>query len=196
LGVDAAPVKEKVNVEWAPVDTAKAPAGAVTGTTGANGFLIDGKTNSELVATLELLSHGAKAYRLLADAQPKSAVYLRSGAFSLAALNKAARKWSIQIRGTRDAVHGSALALQAPRIALYQAYGSPMDEGWTRWIFDQYGIHYSTLVNKDIRAGGLREKYDAVILPDGSAAAIFGAGRGGRGGGGGGGALPPELPAA
>lgn len=52
------------------------------------------------------------------------------------------------------------------RIAIYQSYNASMDEGWTRWVFDANKIPFTTLRDKEIRAGGLRARYDAIILPD------------------------------
>ena len=43
-----------------------------------------------------------------------------------------------------------------------------MDEGWTRWVLEQYEFPYTTLRDKDIRAGNLRAKFDVVLLPDAS----------------------------
>jgi hypothetical protein len=56
-----------------------------------------------------------------------------------------------------------------------------MDEGWTRWIFDQNGIPYTRLVDADIRKGGLNDRFDVVLIPDNSASAIT-SGRRGFGG--------------
>ena len=53
-----------------------------------------------------------------------------------------------------------------PRVALYQPWTSNMDEGWTRWVFDNYEFSYTEVHNADIRAGGLHAKFDALILPD------------------------------
>jgi len=55
------------------------------------------------------------------------------------------------------------------RIAIYQSYNASMDEGWTRWVFDANRIPFTTVHDKDVRAGGLRAKFDAIILPDQSA---------------------------
>jgi len=57
-------------------------------------------------------------------------------------------------------------AIHAPRIGIYQSFDPSMDEGWTRFVLDQYGFPYTRLHNDDIRAGKLREKFDAIILPD------------------------------
>ena len=41
------------------------------------------------------------------------------------------------------------------KVGLYKSYVASMDEGWTRWIFDQYKARYSALTDSDIRAGNL-----------------------------------------
>ena len=41
-----------------------------------------------------------------------------------------------------------------------------MDEGWTRFVLEQYGFEPKTLDNKAVRAGGLNAAFDAIVLPD------------------------------
>ncbi|QYO67111.1 hypothetical protein [Leptolyngbya sp. 7M] len=50
----------------------------------------------------------------------------------------------------------------APRIAMYKPYTSSMDEGWTRLVFDNHQIPFSSLSNTDIRANRLN--YDVIVL--------------------------------
>src|SRR4029079_18446622 len=69
---------------------------------------------------------------------------------------------------TIEAVDGplpSGIAVRAPRVGLYKSYVASMDEGWTRWIFEQWGIDYTSLENGDVKAGNLRAKFDAIVLP-------------------------------
>jgi hypothetical protein len=47
-----------------------------------------------------------------------------------------------------------------------------MDEGWTRWVFDQFGFRYASLRNADIQAGDLRRRFDVIIFPDQTPSAI------------------------
>jgi len=56
--------------------------------------------------------------------------------------------------------------LKRPRIALYQPWQPNMDEGWTRWLLEQFGFAYTDVHNADVQAGDLRAKYDVVILAD------------------------------
>ena len=39
-----------------------------------------------------------------------------------------------------------------------------MDEGWTRWLFDQYGFRYASITNTDVRSGALRDRFDIIVL--------------------------------
>jgi hypothetical protein len=59
-----------------------------------------------------------------------------------------------------------ATTLNAPRVGIYQSYDPSMDEGWTRWVLDRYQFDYTKLHNEDIRPGKLRQRFDAIILPD------------------------------
>jgi hypothetical protein len=50
-----------------------------------------------------------------------------------------------------------------PRVGLYKGYTSSMDEGWTRLVFDNYRIPYTSISDVDFRNNNL--KYDTIVLP-------------------------------
>ncbi|MGB3862758.1 MAG: peptidase M14 family protein, partial [Candidatus Aminicenantaceae bacterium] len=57
------------------------------------------------------------------------------------------------------------------RIGLYQSWRSNMDEGWTRYVFDDLGIPYTTLHNKDFKGTKDKKeklwlKYDVIVFAD------------------------------
>jgi hypothetical protein len=77
---------------------------------------------------------------------------------------------------TDSAIDLLTTTLRAPfqaRLGMYQSFAASMDEGWTRWIFDQYETRYVSLRDGDIRAGNLRAKFDAIIIPAQSAQQLF-----------------------
>ena len=53
-----------------------------------------------------------------------------------------------------------------PRIGLYQSFNANMDEGWTRWLLEQFGFAYATLRNSDIQTGNLKAKFDTIVFAD------------------------------
>ncbi len=56
--------------------------------------------------------------------------------------------------------------LTAPRVGLYKPWAASMDEGWTRFVLEQYGFKLATLDNATVKKGGLRGRFDAIVLPD------------------------------
>jgi zinc carboxypeptidase len=53
------------------------------------------------------------------------------------------------------------------RIAIFRtSRGESMDDGWTRWVFDKYRVPFTTITEKDVAAGALNEKFDAIVVPD------------------------------
>lgn len=41
-----------------------------------------------------------------------------------------------------------------------------MDEGWTRWLLEMYGLAFTSLYSADVRAGDLGSRYDVILLAD------------------------------
>jgi hypothetical protein len=56
---------------------------------------------------------------------------------------------------------------------LYRSWAPNIDEGWTRWILENYGFAPITLRNGDMQAGHLSERLDAIIIPDASSRMII-----------------------
>ncbi|MFQ5738855.1 MAG: M14 metallopeptidase family protein [Acidobacteriota bacterium] len=61
--------------------------------------------------------------------------------------------------------------IRPPRIGLYQGFVPSMDEGWTRWILEDYEFSYTTLGDSDIRNRNL-SKFDVIVFPDQSAESL------------------------
>ena len=61
---------------------------------------------------------------------------------------------------------------RARRVALYRSFSPSMDEGWTRWILERYRIPYTSVIDRDVRAGGLERRFDVLVLPDQSPRAL------------------------
>lgn len=53
-----------------------------------------------------------------------------------------------------------------PRIGVYRSWVPAIDEGWTRWVLDQFGFAYQSLTNPEIEAGGLDKHFDVIVFPD------------------------------
>jgi hypothetical protein len=80
-----------------------------------------------------------------------------------------------------------AVVLKTARIGLWDRPGGSIPSGWTRWLLEQFEFPFQLVSAPELEKGGLREKFDVLILVDGAYAA-----RGNPDGGGPGGDRPEE----
>jgi len=59
--------------------------------------------------------------------------------------------------------------VQRPRIGLYRSFMPNNDEGWTRWLLEQFGFLFTSLENQQIQVRGLRKHFDVIVFPDAGA---------------------------
>jgi len=78
-----------------------------------------------------------------------------------------AEKLHLMLKARPD-LPSQAVPLKTVRLAIYKPYVASLDEGWTRFVLEQYGFAVKNIVNKDIKAGNLNASWDVIILPDSS----------------------------
>jgi hypothetical protein len=192
LGVTAIPVRNQFEAPLQPVTRATVAPGSFTSQRGARGYTFQDESNSSLYALFALLQRGLRAYRIAGAGQQPDTIYLPQQKDLEAALASVAGRLPVQINAVADLPKGPAMEVHLPRIALYQSWVPSMDEGWTRWIFDQNQIPYTLVVDADIRNGSLNQRFDVIVLPDNAPSAIT-SGRYGRGEESEGPQVPPEF---
>jgi hypothetical protein len=135
-----------------PIDRVTLPPGGVQGT--GTTYTLSRNTNSGFRLLNAALTGGAQA------SLTKNEIVLTGG--NIAEL---AREHSLTLQATAKAP-ADAVATKKPRVGLYRAWQASIDEGWTRWILEDYRFAPITLRNGDIQAGHLRDRLDVIILPD------------------------------
>lgn len=195
MGVRSDPVTEPVSAELVKLTGPVRPAGRVA--RGPAGSVIDGRLNDAFRAVNLLQARGIAVRRA---ARPAGGVragdFLVPAAAPAAALAEVAQQTGVDFAPLSAPVDGG-YELRVPRIAMYHRYnGGNMDEGWTRFLLEQFGFPYSSLMDAELKAGGLEAKYDVIILPNDTVTQMTGetppGGQGGTGGpGGGAGGQPP-----
>jgi Zinc carboxypeptidase len=83
-------------------------------------------------------------------------------------------------------------AIRRPRIGLFQPWTGAMDEGWTRWVLEQYGFTFTAIHPEDF-ASPLADRIDVLIVADDARVPVAGAAAGRGGGRGDGRAVRPEY---
>ena len=165
MGVDWAQIERPFEAELRPATIARL-AGSVSGD-GAHGWAISPRTNRSLLALNRLLADGVVVYRAVEQVGhlPPGTILLPSQAGLADTLAALAAETGAQVTGLTEPAATSVRRQTQPRVGLYQSWRPAIDEGWTRWVFEEHALPYTTLHDADIRQGGLRARFDTIVLP-------------------------------
>jgi hypothetical protein len=199
MGVRSDPIGDKITGDLIKL-TAKVPLSGTVAASAPNGYVLDGRLNDSFRAAFLLLDKGIAVRRA---SQPSSDGSVKTGDFLVATGDVAAiaQQAGVDFVALKSPITTGAYPLRKPRIAMLQRYGGGnMDEGWTRLMFEQFNITSKPIMDAEIKAGNLESKYDTIVLPADSIAAMTGerppqGQQGGGGGGGGFGGGPDNTPA-
>ena len=154
--------------------TAKVPMAGTVASSAPNGYVLDGRLNDSFRAVFLLLDKGIAVRRA---SQPSSDGSVKTGDFLVASGDVAAiaQQTGVDFVALKSPLTTGAYPLRKPRIAMLQRYGGGnMDEGWTRLMFEQFNVTSKPIMDAEIKAGNLESKYDTIILPADSIAAMTG----------------------
>ncbi|MBM3746630.1 MAG: peptidase M14 family protein [Acidobacteria bacterium] len=173
MGVRVDPLDEAVTGELRKLAAPAPAAGKVAPPAAA--YLLDGRLNDSFAAVNLLLDKGVAVRRV-----DRATQGLRPGDFLVAAgpeaiLAAVAKETGVDFTALKEDLQQGAREVKRLRIGMYQRYwGGNMDEGWTRLVLEQFRFPYTSLMDAEIKKGGLHERYDVIILPEDSTARITG----------------------
>jgi hypothetical protein len=173
LGVEADAVGSPFAAALQLVGDEGGPAGAVDG---RGPRLALGHTSGELVALSRLLERGVPV-RWALEAFTDAGRSFPAGTLLVpASARRTVAPLASELGFVARAVRAQprALRLRRPRVGLYRSWVPSMDEGWTRFVFErEMGVAYEELRDRVVRAGDLRRRLDAIVLPDQAPAALL-----------------------
>jgi hypothetical protein len=169
MGVEAVEVAKKFEAKLELLKTIPAPPGRFESGNGRNpaGFEIPTRFNNTSIALNRLLKAGSDV------SWRADAVFVRARAGLREQLEAWTRGLGIDARAVAAAPAEPGRKLRAVRLALYAPWQPNMDEGWTRWLLEQYEFPYARLRTAEVKAGKLNERFDAVLLADQSKSSLL-----------------------
>jgi hypothetical protein len=138
-------------------------------------YVLDGRMNASFKAVNLLLDKGVSVQRI-----DKAGSKLLPGDFVIPGSPEAILQDVAEHTGVDFAVLDGELNVKTHevkrmRMGMYQRYmGGNMDEGWTRFVLEQFSFPYTSVMDDEIKKGNLNAKYDVIILPDDSTVMITG----------------------
>jgi len=148
------------------IDTVTLPAVEVAGS--GSVFVVSHKPNAAFQLVNAVLQQGGTV--AMAQDTVETPEGKERGAFVIqglghAAVGDLAKKYSIGAT-TLPTKPDHLLTIKQARVGLYRPWDPSIDEGWTRWVLENAGFNPKSIYNADMRAAGLHDRYDAIVLPD------------------------------
>jgi len=166
MGVEVAsmsqPVSQSQRSSLHRIEQVTYPAGGVQGTGAA--YVLSHNVNASFATLNEILGAGGQAS--ISKSEPEAGAIIVTG-LDRERIAEIARRHSVNAAAIAK-VPQDSMATKKPRVGLYRSWLPVIDEGWTRWILENYDFAPITLRNGDIQAGHLRDRVDAIIIPDSS----------------------------
>jgi hypothetical protein len=165
MGVRVDPVDTRPTADMAVVHDSIAPHGTVA--RGSHGYLIDGRLNDAFKAVNLLWDEDVAVRRFARQHGPHRPgdFWVESAPDALVA--RIAEQTGVDFQAMNVDGGDAAPAATRRRIAMYQRfYGGNIDEGWTRWLLEDFAFPYTSLFDPELKAGDLNRKYDVIIIPE------------------------------
>jgi hypothetical protein len=120
-----------------------------------------------VAATNKILKAGGTAYRAMTEFKSGKETF-PAGSFVVsgdkALMESLSKEYGLEFTGLMAKPEVQLTKIHLPKVGLYKSWVSNMDEGWTRFVMDEYAFDLDTLHDKDIKMKDL-SKYDAIIIP-------------------------------
>jgi len=170
MGVNTIPIINPFQGELERVSRASPPQGKVKGKA-SYAYLLSHSTNNGFIAVNRLLKEGYRVYwaaeSLSVDGEefPPGGIIIpvKGGIHRLIA--SISEELSLQVYPLNRRIQGKAYQLKPLRLALYKSWVASMDEGWTRWLMEQFEFPYQNIHDAEVRTGELNRSYDVILLP-------------------------------
>lgn len=175
MGVEVARITESFEAAAEPVkDLADYYPGEVGGKAGF-GYALSIRTNASVVVTNKLLKAGGTAYKCMAEFKAGKTTF-PAGSFIVSGdadlLSSLASEYGVTLTGVASKPDAELKQIHLPKVGLYKSWEANMDEGWTRFVMDEYAFDLDTLHDAAVRTQDLTV-YDAIIIPSQQPAAIL-----------------------
>jgi len=142
---------------------------------GRFGYLLSHRPNASVIAVNRLLALGESVHWVgdaLGDDHPRGTILVEAGSGTEARLETLARELGVDFVGIDETPDVVLHTLHPVRVAMYKSYVANIDEGWTRWLLEDYDFDLTSLHDEDLRTKDLSE-FDVIVLPHQSADRIL-----------------------
>lgn len=142
------------------------------------GYVLSHKPNSGARIVNQLLADGEKVYWTKSSFSSNGnefgpgSIVIKSKRRTSDVVQKMAQKEGMNFTALQKEPSVELYEVQRPKVGLYKSWVANMDEGWTRWVMNEFSFDIDTLHDGDLVEEDLSQ-YHAIIIPDQSPSRIL-----------------------
>lgn len=172
MGVEAVPVETPFDVKTKLMKQVPFPEARVETVDSAAGYAWGPGTNDDFTVLNRLMKKGyavswaAEPFSSGGNTYPEGTMIVDEAPGLAGHLEELAEELHVPFEALPEKPQGAVHRMKPLRLGVYKSWTASMDEGWLRWVLEQFEFPYTSVVDRDIREGRLRDRYDVLIIPD------------------------------
>ncbi len=172
MGVERIQVDSLFEVATVKLEKVEKPKGKVAKSENGYGYIWSHNTNDDIIAMNRLIEKDYQIYWATESFQQKGKQYptgtmiVKKEDGLSADLELITEYLWIHFEGLTESLETEVYEINKVKLGLYKPWTASMDEGWTRWVLEQYEIPFESVFNADIKNPDVFSNYDVIIIPD------------------------------
>ena len=164
MGVNAIEIAKPFDAQMKPVEIDDVFKKTFTGDF-QDYLVLNAEYNNSFLAASVLLKKGIEVWRNYSETIiPKGAFIVKKSPQSLEALKEINNTAPLIIDSMANLPVDRFSKLKPFKVAVYQNWAHNMEEGWTRYVLDEFKIDFETLHPQDFKKKDILKKYDVLLF--------------------------------
>ncbi len=178
MGVDVDKIETSFNAATEAINGKLNFRKGIVAGNGRYGYQFSNKDNQSATAVNRLQKAGY-VVSLITEGADAGSLLVRNKRGLKAQVDVLATDLGLDFTGVQRRPSVARKELKKIKLGIYKSWQANMDEGWSRWMLEQFEFDLDTLHNNDIKNGNLSQ-YSAIIMPSQSPYGILNGHRKGR----------------
>ena len=172
MGVKVIQVDNKFEVTATKLESINQPGGQVHFVENIFGYAWSHRTNDDIVALNRLVNKNHKVYWAAENFETgkesfsAGTMIVKNDTSLEKSLSSIVKNLLVDFRPIKKKPNINGYEIKPVRLGLYKSWTASMDEGWTRWVLEQYEFQFKSVFNEDLKKENILNRLDVLLLPD------------------------------
>lgn len=171
MGVDVVPILRPFQVISTKLDAIPKPSALIDPLEDVFAYLWGYQSNDDVILLNRLMKQGYQVYWAAAPLKtgdgeyPPGTLIVTGTKAQLAAIPRFIGDLAVRLTALEERPRIHLYRLKPARLGIYQSWTANIDEGWTRWVLEQFEFSFHQVKDQDMRNGQLNRWLDVIIIP-------------------------------